>query len=82
MARTLAACVLPALVVTFGWLRVESPRELGQALSLAALAVAPALLPRLWQRVAAALLAAEHGSWRRRPHLELGRRITRRHRRL
>jgi transglutaminase superfamily protein/transglutaminase TgpA-like protein len=57
MGRTLAACVLPALVVSAAWLRVEDPRLVGEGLAVAALAVAAALPPRAWQRALAAVVA-------------------------
>jgi hypothetical protein len=61
MRRTLAACALPALTLSIAWLRLEDPRLTGEAFGIAVLAVAPALLPVLWQRalaVAAACFAA------------------------
>jgi hypothetical protein len=48
MGRTLAACVLPALVLSAAWLRIEDPRLVGEGLAVAALAVAAALPPRAW----------------------------------
>ena len=45
MGRTLAACALPALVVSVAWLRIEDPRLVGTGLAVAALAVAAALRP-------------------------------------
>ena len=63
MARTAAVYVLPAALVALGWLRLEEPRTKGADwLWLVLLALAPALAPRLWQRLAlippAALVAA------------------------
>jgi transglutaminase-like putative cysteine protease len=57
MGRTLAACVLPALVVAAAWLRLEDPRLVGEGLAVAALAAAAALPPRGWQRALAAAVA-------------------------
>jgi hypothetical protein len=63
MGRTLVACVLPALAVTVGWLRLEEPGRGGEALAVVALALSPALVPRGWLRVAAALAAAAGAAW-------------------
>jgi len=63
MARTLAACLLPALVVAVAWLRIEEPGQAGDALAIVALAIAPALLPRGWARGLAAVLAALGAAW-------------------
>jgi transglutaminase-like putative cysteine protease len=48
--RTLAACTLPALAVSVSWLRIEQPREIGEAAAIVALALAPALVPAGWLR--------------------------------
>jgi len=53
--RTLAACTLPALAISVAWLRIEQPREIGEAAAIVALALAPALVPSGWLR---ALMAA------------------------
>ena len=63
MARTAAVYAFPAALIALGWLRLEDPRLKGADwLWLVLLAVAPALAPRLWQRLAlippAALIAA------------------------
>ena len=50
MARTLAACLLPAVAISLAWLRVEDPVVAGDALAVVALAVAPALLTWSWAR--------------------------------
>jgi hypothetical protein len=63
MGRTLAACGLPALVVSIAWLRLEAPRELGDALVVAALALAPVLFERAWQRIVAAAVALSMAAW-------------------
>ena len=62
MGRTLAACALPALIVAVAWLRIEDPRLVGEALAVAALAVAAALPPRGWQRALAAVAATAGGA--------------------
>ena len=63
MARTAAVYAFPAALIVLGWLRLEEPRLKGADwLWLVVLALAPALAPRLWQRLAlippAALIAA------------------------
>ena len=63
MARTLAACVLPALAISVSWLRLEEPRRVGEALAVVALALAPALAPRGWPRWLAATAAAAGAVW-------------------
>jgi protein-glutamine gamma-glutamyltransferase len=63
MARTLAACLLPALAVTVSWLRLEEPSRAGEALVVVALAIAPALAPRRWMRWLAATAAAACVAW-------------------
>jgi transglutaminase-like putative cysteine protease len=61
--RTLAATTLPAVAITASWLRLEEPRRSGEALAAVALALAPALPPRGWQRALAAVGAALGASW-------------------
>ena len=56
MRRTLAAVALPLAAVSWSWLRLEEPSLPGEAVALALLAVAPALLP--WARLRAFALAA------------------------
>ena len=63
MLRTLAAALVPALVISFAWLRLEEPRRAGEAAALAALAVVPALAPRWWQRGVALAVAAVAAAW-------------------
>jgi transglutaminase-like putative cysteine protease len=58
MPRTLLACVLPALAVAIPWLRLEEPGKGREALAVAALALAPALIPQGRLRIAGAALAA------------------------
>ena len=63
MARTLAACALPAFAVAVSWLRLEEPRRAGEALAVAALALAPALVPLRWLRGIAAVMAGAGVAW-------------------
>ena len=63
MARTLAACVLPALAVSVAWLRVEDPRTTGTVLAVAVLALAPALARRARMRALAAVAATAGAVW-------------------
>ena len=58
MARTLVACLLPALVVCASWLRIEDPQRVVEALAVAGLALAAAVVPAGWSRAAAALGAS------------------------
>jgi protein-glutamine gamma-glutamyltransferase len=61
--RPVAACALPALAIAFGWASIEEPRQGREALLVAVLALAPALLPRRWQRAVAAAGAALVAGW-------------------
>jgi hypothetical protein len=45
VGRTLAASVIPAIVISASWLRMQEPREVGEALVVVGLALVPALLP-------------------------------------
>jgi transglutaminase superfamily protein len=63
VSRTFAACSLPAVAVCVSWLRIEDPRAGGQALAVVALALAPALLTRSWERAVAAVLAFAGAAW-------------------
>src|ERR671922_198434 len=59
--RTVLLYILAAAVVAGNWLRLESPHRAGsggQALWIALLALAPALVRPLWARVGAGVLAA------------------------
>jgi transglutaminase-like putative cysteine protease len=50
--RPALLAIVPALVIAQNWLRLESPqRDGGRALLLVALAMVPALAPRVWQRL-------------------------------
>jgi transglutaminase-like putative cysteine protease len=64
MARTIAVFVPPALLIAVAWLRLEDPRGGGADWLFAVLlALAPALAPRLWQRLALAVPAALAALW-------------------
>ncbi len=55
---------MPAWIVASLWLRLEAPRgESGLALLIVALALVPALLPRLWQRAVGVLVSAAAAAW-------------------
>ncbi len=59
--RPALLALVPGVVLAQNWLRLEHPQHGARALLLVALAAAPALAPRLWQRLAllaVALLAA------------------------
>jgi protein-glutamine gamma-glutamyltransferase len=58
MARTALVYALPALLVATGWLRLEDGGRGGEALGIALLALAPALVRPWWARGLAALVAA------------------------
>ena len=63
-ARTAAIYVLPAAAIVIAWMRIEgSPHPTGRAILLALVALAPALLPGPWLRVAAVALAVVFGFW-------------------
>ncbi|MGH3134384.1 MAG: transglutaminase domain-containing protein [Gaiellaceae bacterium] len=62
-ARILAACALPAFAVALSWLRVEEPRRVGEAFVVVALALAPALVRRMWLRGLAAAVAVLGVAW-------------------
>src|SRR2546425_12334697 len=50
--RPALVALVPAIVIAQNWLRLERPeRDGGNALLLVALALAPAVAPRLWQRL-------------------------------
>jgi protein-glutamine gamma-glutamyltransferase len=64
MVRTIAVYALPALLVAIAWLRLEEPRGGGADwLLVLLLALAPALAPKLWQRLALAVPAALIALW-------------------
>ena len=57
------AAALPGAVVAALWLRLEQPRQEGEAALVVALALAPALVTPWWGRLAAALAAALAAVW-------------------
>ncbi len=58
MRRTILLALPPAVLLVWSWLALEQPHAgTRTALFLAELAIAPALFPRWWQRVAAAAVA-------------------------
>ena len=58
MRRTLAVSVFPAIVIAAVWLRLERPvDEVGRAIAIVALALAPALVRPLRLRIGAVVLA-------------------------
>jgi transglutaminase-like putative cysteine protease len=61
--RIVAACALPAVAIAIAWLRVESPVRAVDALAIVLLALAPAVLPLVWQRALAAAAAGLAASW-------------------
>jgi transglutaminase-like putative cysteine protease len=79
--RVALICLVPGLVVMLSWLRLQQPQTDGaRMLLLLALAVAPVLAPRWWQRLTllavAAVAALEIATrvrvlhpWRAGPHL-------------
>ena len=63
MARTLVASIVGALAVTAAWLSLEEPRLIRDALVVAALAIAPALLPAGRARLVAVVPASLGATW-------------------
>ena len=64
MARTLVVFLFPAALVASGWLRLEAPpADDADWLWILLLAVAPALAPRLWLRLALVPAAALVALW-------------------
>lgn len=63
MPRTIAACVVPAAVVCAAWLAVEDPPRVGEAVLVALLGVAPALVPRVPVRAVALMAAGVVAAW-------------------
>lgn len=62
--RTAGLAAVAAAIVAADWLRLEEPhRGAGKPLLVVVLAIAPALLPRTWLRVAGALVSALVVSW-------------------
>ncbi|HEY6112928.1 MAG TPA: hypothetical protein VIV37_02400, partial [Gaiellaceae bacterium] len=63
MRRTLLAALLPALAIAFAWLSLEDPRNAGEGLAVAALAIVAALVRPGVTRVAVAVFAALVAAW-------------------
>jgi protein-glutamine gamma-glutamyltransferase len=64
MVRTAAVYAFPAALIALGWLRLEEPRVKGADwLWLILLALAPALAPRLWLRLALVVPATLVAGW-------------------
>ena len=64
MVRTAAVFVLPAALVSLGWLRLEEPRgDAADVLWVVLLALAPALAPTLALRLALTVPAALTAAW-------------------
>jgi hypothetical protein len=61
--RPLLASVLPAVAVSLSWVRIEQPRLTRDVVAVALLALAPAVFPRVWQRVVAAVAASAGAAW-------------------
>jgi transglutaminase-like putative cysteine protease len=61
--RVLLACAFPAFAISFAWLRIESSPRVLDALAVVSLALAPALLPRAWQRGVAAGIVVLAAAW-------------------
>jgi protein-glutamine gamma-glutamyltransferase len=57
VSRTLALSVVAATLIAWNWLRLENGTDDGQALLIIVLALAPAALPGLRARIAAAIVA-------------------------
>ena len=64
MGRTITVYAFPAALVAYGWLRLEEPREQGADwLWLVVLALATALAPQLWLRLALIAPATLVAGW-------------------
>jgi transglutaminase-like putative cysteine protease len=63
VGRTAAVYAPPAILLAVCWLRLESPREAGEAIVLLVLALLPALLPALRLRLAGAVVAGLLAAW-------------------
>ena len=63
MRRTLLAALLPALAIAFAWLSLEDPRNAGEGLAVAALAIVAALVRPGVMRVGVAVVAALVAAW-------------------
>ena len=63
MARTAALYTFPSLLIAVAWLRLEEPAQAADVLWVVALALVPALAPRLWLRLALVAPAALAAAW-------------------
>jgi transglutaminase-like putative cysteine protease len=63
MLRTAVACLLPAVAVIVSWLSLETAGRGREAVAIAGLAIAPALLPWVWARAVAAVAASGVALW-------------------
>ena len=63
MARTAGLYAFPAALVALAWLRLEQPARAADVLWVVLLALAPALAPHLWLRLALAVPAALTAAW-------------------
>ena len=63
MARTLAAALLPTLVVAAAWLSLEEPRRVAAAAAVAVLALVPALVPGGARRLGAVAAVTLGAAW-------------------
>jgi transglutaminase-like putative cysteine protease len=63
MARTLFACLLPALAIAVSWLRIEDPRGTRDALVVVVLGLLPGIVRPAWLRPAAVVAAALGATW-------------------
>src|SRR5215218_8650524 len=63
MARTAVLYTLPAALIALAWLRLEEPARGADVLWVVALALVPALAPRLWLRLALVVPAVLVAAW-------------------
>jgi transglutaminase-like putative cysteine protease len=63
VGRTLAASLLPTVVIAGAWLSLEDPRRVRDAAVIGVLAIAPALVRAGWQRITAVAAAALGAAW-------------------
>ena len=63
MARTLVATAVVALAVSAAWLSLEEPRLIGDAIAIAAIAIAPALVPSRRGRLLALVPSTLGAAW-------------------
>ncbi len=63
MARTVAACIFPAVAIAGAWLSLEEPRLVGESAMILALAILPALVRGRGGRIAAVVGSALTAAW-------------------